>query len=722
MPLPTFFDYLPPPGCDIAQLQPGIRLRVPFRNQKKVGVLFDIVDNSEIISSKLRMAQEILDTEPLLSPACLHLIRWASHYYQHPIGEVVETALPNLLNQGRSTHIQADILWQLTTNGLAIDIESLSSRNHLQIELLKLLKTYPQGLTKQAIKNQLPTTINSLRSMEKKGWVITRTLIPKMSEPLVGIKSSKLALNPAQQKVVEQVCENLNHFYPCLLDGVTGSGKTEVYLQIIAKVVEQRKQALILVPEINLTPQMITRFEKRFHSPIAILHSKLTDKERLLNWLQAKDGKALIIIGTRSAIWIPLKNPGIFIVDEEHDAAYKQQDALRYSARDMAVFRAHQANVPVILGSATPSLESFFNVQQGRYHHLLLPERAGVAIHPEFHIVDMRQQPKRILSQQLCSAIEQRLDQQQQVLLFINRRGYAPLWMCYECGWVAHCQHCDANLVYHDHDKRLQCHHCGANRSIEQHCPNCRQSSLKAYGQGTERIETQLHQQFPQATVLRVDGDTTRSKPAMASMLAKIHSGEAQILVGTQMLAKGHHFPSVTLVGVLNIDGGLYSVDFRASERVAQLLMQVAGRAGRANAPGEVIIQTYHPDHPLFTHLIQAGYTSFAHASLQERQQVQLPPYGYLALFSAEARQLSLALAFLNDFKQQILSLLPQTMQLWGPVPAPMEKRKDKYRGQLLFQATQRKELHRLLTQCMPLIPKNPKIRWSLDVDPQDLL
>ena len=718
VPLPHLFDYLLPNDWDINQLQPGVRLRVPFRCQTKVGILFEIIDTSELDASKLRTASELLDSEPLLSPACLQLIQWVSHYYQHPIGEVVATALPTLLNQGRSTHIQTDILWQLTAKGLAVD--NLPRRNRVQIELLTLLKAYPQGLTKQAIINQLPTAATSLRAMEKKGWVVVQTSTTPVQA--VGAKSASLILNPAQQQAVQEISDNLQHFYPCLLDGVTGSGKTEVYLQIIAKVIEQGHQALILVPEINLTPQMIARFDKRFHAPIAVLHSKLTPKERLQNWLHAREGHARIVIGTRSAIWIPLDKPGIFIVDEEHDAAYKQQEGLRYSARDLAVVRARQANVPVILGSATPSFESFFNVQQRRYHHLLLPERAGVAVHPEFHIVDMRQQPKRMLSQQLSTAIQQRLTQHQQILLFINRRGYAPLWMCYECGWVAHCQHCDANLVYHDQDKRLQCHHCGARQSIEPRCPNCHQASLKAYGQGTERIETQLHQQFPQATVLRIDGDTIRSKAAMDKTLTQIHSGKAHILVGTQMLAKGHHFPQVTLVGVLNIDGGLFSVDFRASERVAQLLMQVAGRAGRADMPGEVIIQTYHPDHPLFTYLTREGYSSFAQVALQERQLIQLPPYGYLALLRAEAKLLSEALAFLNEVRQRIMATQPSNVQLWGPVPAPMEKRKDKYRAQLLFQANQRKALHQLLTHCIPFIPTHSNIHWSLDVDPQDLL
>ncbi|MBE9563567.1 MAG: primosomal protein N', partial [Proteobacteria bacterium] len=521
--------------------------------------------------------------------------------------------------------------------------------------------------------------------------------------------------------VLTQVCTNLHRFYPGLLDGVTGSGKTEVYLQIIQEVLNQGKQAIVLVPEINLTPQTVSRFEQRFSIQVATWHSKLTKTERLHNWLLAKDGIAPIIIGTRSAIWIPLAKPGVFIVDEEHDSSYKQQDHFRYSARDIAVVRAKQAQVPVLLGSATPSLDSLYNANCQRYQHFSLPERAGTAIHPTYHIVDMRHQPrKENLSRLLTTAIRQRLATKQQILLFINRRGYASTLTCYKCGWVAFCQHCDARLTYHETSKNLQCHHCGTAQLLYSQCPDCKHSKLYLLGQGTEKIEENLHIKFPDARILRIDSDSTSRKNAMEKILAQIHAGEVDILIGTQMLAKGHHFPKVTLVGIINIDSGLYGSDFRSTERMAQLLVQVAGRSGRANEPGEVIIQTYHPDHPLLTKLIRQGYSTFAQAALKERYTAAFPPYTYLALLRAESTDKP-PLEFLEKAKQ--LAQQSENVQLWGPVTSPMEKRADWYRAQLLLQALQRKHLHNFIAQWLPYLPasNNKKVRWSLDVDPQDL-
>jgi primosomal protein N' (replication factor Y) len=420
-----------------------------------------------------------------------------------------------------------------------------------------------------------------------------------------------------------------------------------------------------------------------------------------------------------------LARPGVIIVDEEHDLSYKQQDRFRYSARDVAVVRAQRAKIPVVLGSATPSLDSLFNAQQQRYSHLILPERAGAAVHPSFKIIDMRRQPdKNPLSQSLQTAIQRCLDHRQQVLLFINRRGYAPTLMCYECDWVATCQHCDAKLTFHGDTQRLQCHHCGASRRIDPKCPKCGHPRLHLLGQGTERVEERLLESFPTARILRIDSDSTSSKRAMHTVLEKIHAGEVDILVGTQMLAKGHHFPKVTLVGVINIDGGLQGVDFRSSERVAQLVMQVAGRAGRADDPGLVLIQTFHPQHPLLLHLIGQGYHEFAQAALAEREEAEFPPFSRLALLRVEAMSREAALQFLEDAKRRAELLnSEQKVSFWGPVAAPMERKANKYRAQLLIQSPQRDALHRLLSQWLPTFPMfNSKLHWSLDVDPQDLL
>ena len=722
-PLYRHFDYLPPVKTDV-KLQPGMRLRVPFGNKLTcVGMLLAVTEHSTVPKQKLKPVLEILDSTPLLPPDILNLLQWASRYYHHPIGEVITTALPSVLNKGQPACIQNLRGWKLSAEGQTLQLNQLPKNATRQAAILNLLQQHPQGLTHVDLTSNLSHITSTLRTLEKKGWILPQ---PMMARPFVnsdGSLTAPLPLNVAQQQVVNQVNEHLDQFYPGLLDGVTGSGKTEVYLQIIQKVIEKGQQSLVLVPEINLTPQMVSRFRQRFAVPIAVWHSKLNDNERLHTWLLARDGIAPIVIGTRSAVWIPLARPGVLVVDEEHDSSYKQQDHFRYSARDVAVMRAQQAQVPILLGSATPSLDTLYNAQQQRYQHLILPERAGTAVHPRFHLVDMRQQPYQSLSRQLKAAISQRLEEQQQVLLFINRRGYAPTLTCYNCGWVAYCQNCDARLTYHEASQSLHCHHCGVARSLDTCCPECQHPKLHLLGQGTERIEEHLQKQFADARILRIDSDSTRRKQAMHTLLERIHGGEADILVGTQMLAKGHHFPKVTLVGIINIDSGLYGVDFRATERMAQLLVQVAGRAGRADDPGEVIIQTYHPSNPLLTLLIRHGYAAFAQAALEDRRQAQFPPYARFALLRAEATQAELAMNFLHAAKAQAEPLNGEGVQLWGPVMSPMEKRAAWYRAQLLLQAQQREWLHRLLSQWLPRLPSSTdKVRWSLDVDPQDLL
>ena len=716
-PLSNYFDYLPPVGIDINQLTPGIRLQVPFGNLNYIGMLVNITNTSQYPINKLRPAIRVIDLTPILSADDLELLKWAANYYHYYIGEVITTALPSALNQGLPAIIKPLIGWKLTQND--IQLANLPKNAIKQKSILNLLQQHPQGLTQTYINSCLSNTNSSLKVLQQKG-LITKELINIIPNKKI-TKSSHLQLNQAQTRAVNQVCTNLHQFYPVLLDGVTGSGKTEVYLQIIQEVLNKGKQALILVPEINLTPQTVNRFEQRFAIPIATWHSKLTKSERLHTWLLAKNGTASIIIGTRSAIWIPLANPGIFIVDEEHDLSYKQQNNFRYSARDIAVVRSKRAQVPVLLGSATPSLDSLFNAGCQRYLHFKLPERAGTAIHPTYHIVDMRHQPPReSLSRPLVRAIKQRLAAKQQILLFINRRGYASTLTCYKCGWVAFCQHCDARLAYHETSKNLQCHHCGVMRPLYVQCPECKHTKLYLLGQGTERIEEYLRIQFSNSNILRIDSDSVSHKNAMEKVLEQIHTGEVDILIGTQMLAKGHHFPKVTLVGIINIDSGLYGSDFRSSERMAQLLIQVSGRAGRANEPGEVIIQTYHPEHPLLDKLIHQGYPAFSQEALKERYKAAFPPYTYLALLRAESTDKP-PLEFLERAKKSAQQC--ENVQLWGPIVSPMEKRADWYRAQLLLQALQRKHLHNFINQWLPTLPASnkKKVRWSLDIDPQDL-
>ncbi len=538
-----------------------------------------------------------------------------------------------------------------------------------------------------------------------------------------------MPLNPEQRAAFEAVRASHGGFHCFLLAGLTGSGKTEVYLQLIRETLAAGRQALVLIPEINLGPQTLARFERRFNARIALLHSALTDRERLDAWLAARDGEADIVIGTRSALFTPLKRPGLIIVDEEHDASYKQQDGLRYHARDLALVRARLENVPILLGSATPALESLHNAQAGRYGLLRLTQRAGGAHPPKFIRLDVKSMPLDAgLSRPLQQAIGDTLAAGQQVLVFLNRRGFAPTLLCHDCGWISQCPRCDARMTVHQGSGELRCHHCDHRQRPPMNCPQCGKLDLRPLGAGTERAEERLRILFPNHPVLRIDRDSTSRKHAMRDLFATINSGEPCILVGTQMLAKGHHFPRVTLVAILDADGGLFSADFRASERMAQQIVQVAGRAGRAEEPGRVLIQTHLADHPLLVQLTEDGYFAFAEQALSERRAAGLPPFAHLALLRAEAHKPGQAEAFLDSACSAAEQLLEQMggpeVELLGPVPAPMERRAGKHRAQLLLQCMSRAPLHRLLTpwlQSLEQLPGGRQVRWSLDIDPIDL-
>ncbi|WP_353572167.1 primosomal protein N' [Candidatus Albibeggiatoa sp. nov. BB20] len=712
----TDFDYLLPANISPDRVQIGVRVKVPFGGSRKlVGIVVGIKDKTDVPASKLKFITSLLDYNPLIPLELFQLIQWAIRYYHYPLGMTFDVALPSLLMQGKNTPLEAVTVWRLTET----EPSSQHKLTKKQQQLIQLLQQYPQGIAKSALEEQFKNTSCTLQALEKKGLIIQEETGQYTSEP------QHLTLNSFQQQAVEQVCENLNQFYPCLLDGVTGSGKTEVYLQIIQQVIKQNKQTLLLIPEINLTPQTVARFRQRYQVPIAVIHSKLSAKERLQTWLQARDGKISIIIGTRSAIWTPFLQLGVIIVDEEHDHSYKQQDSLRYSARDMAVVRAQKLNIPVILGSATPSLESLYNAKQGRYQHLALPERAGAAVHPKFKIINMQhQQANYPISQVLQNNIQACLEQQQQVLLFINRRGYAPILRCPKCEWTAQCRHCEINMTYHKVTQKLHCHHCNTQHPVDLICPQCQHPELQHKGQGTERVEEILQNYFPDARILRIDSDSTRNKHAMSDLINQINAGEADILVGTQILAKGHHFKNVTLVGIINIDGGLFGIDYRSAERMAQLFTQVSGRAGRVEQQGQVIVQTFYPDHPLLKYLIQKGYHAFAHQHLIERELTGYPPFIHLAVLRAESDTKEEALHFLEMARLEAQDLInDEVMQLHYPVESPIQKRIGKYRAQLLLQSSQRNILHESLRQWLPKLPTSgQKIRWHLDVDPIELL
>jgi primosomal protein N' (replication factor Y) len=510
-----------------------------------------------------------------------------------------------------------------------------------------------------------------------------------------------------------------------LLDGVTGSGKTEVYLKLVESVIGRGSQVLVLVPEIGLTPQLVSRFRRRLAAPIAVMHSGLSESQRHCAWHMAGRGEAAVVIGTRSAVFTPLKRPGLIVVDEEHDSSFKQQDGFRYNARDLAVFRARQYNIPVLLGSATPSLESLLNVQRRKYHYLSLPERAGVAELPRLDVIDIRhQQLQGGLSQRLLEQVYEHLEADAQVLLFLNRRGFAPVLLCHQCGWAVCCERCDAHMTMHAGSRVLRCHHCGAERPVPQFCPECGSPDLRGLGEGTERLEQELRHRFADISIVRIDRDTTRRRGEMQSKLDQIHRGEHRILIGTQMLSKGHDFPRVTLVGIVNADYGLYSTDFRAAERMAQLIVQVAGRAGRAGRPGKVILQTHLPDHPLLRMLLSGGYAEFAKAALNDRQVCGLPPCGHMAVLRAESPAPQDCKSFLERVRTSLRKRPEGEFSILGPAPPPMERRAGLYRMHLLVTARKRQTLSLLLDDWIDELDSMQgarKVRWSLDVDPVDL-
>jgi primosomal protein N' (replication factor Y) len=651
------------------------------------------------------------------------LLRWACDYYHHPPGEVCSTALPVLLRQEREAVVRGISVWRLTAAGCSLTAEQLQHAPK-QLALFQRLIAHKKGMEAAQLDMEMELWRPVMKRLVEKGWVEIEEhpCLPYMPPQH---EDTPPRLNPAQQQAVDAIGEHLNGFQPLLLEGVTGSGKTEVYLQAIEQVLATDRQVLVLVPEIGLTPQLLERFRRRFPLPIALLHSGLNDTERLCAWLMAREGKSPIVIGTRSAVFTPLPNIGLIIVDEEHDPSFKQQDGFRYSGRDVAVVRAQRHRIPIILGTATPSLESLHNALQGRYLHLDLPERAGTAVHPAIHLLDVRQQQmEEGLSAPLQKAMHQHLDSGGQVLLFLNRRGYAPTLLCHDCGWVSHCRRCDAHMTYYARSGRLRCHHCGAEHPVPAQCPDCGNLDLRPVGQGTERIEQVLKQLFPDTGIVRIDRDSTRRKGAMDALLAEVHSGEGRILIGTQMLAKGHHFPNVTLVGILDADQGLFSIDFRAGERMAQLIVQVAGRAGRADKPGTVLIQTHVPDHPLLRLLVEKDYAHFARATLKERKEAHMPPFSHLALLRAEAVDRNAPSAYLMEAKALAEQLPHDGIWLLGPVPAPMERRAGRNRAQLLLQADSRQALHKLLhtwARQLEGIKSGRKVRWSLDIDPGEL-
>ncbi|ROR97933.1 replication restart DNA helicase PriA [Sinobacterium caligoides] len=725
-PLRKLYDYLPPVALtaeQCARVTPGVRVKVSFGRQQLIGVVVDCDAQSDFQRSKLKPVLELLDNDSVFSADIERLCHWISRYYQYGLGEVMSNALPVLLRKGRSVSAQVK-RWRLTTNGKGLPEGALrgAKKQALLLALLQRGEQSPETLKEQGISAAIS------RAMVDKG-LIEQVLIDEAlavpSAPLPAtLRQSALTLNAQQQRALDEVPDT--GFAPTLLQGVTGSGKTEVYLQLIHRQLEAGRQALVLVPEIGLTPQTQQRFIDRFDCPVAMLHSAMSDTARLEVWRRARVGQLGIVIGTRSALFTPLPQLGIIIVDEEHDGSFKQLEGVRYNARDAAVVRAKDCAIPIVLGSATPSLESLHNAQQGRYRHLELLERAGGAEPPAVQLVDVRQQNMHEgMSGELLEAMREELQRGRQVLLFLNRRGYSPSLMCHQCGWCADCHNCDAKLTVHLKPRQLHCHHCDSRYAIPAACPNCHSGNLLGEGIGTERSQRALEQLFPAVPVLRVDRDTVSRRGELDELLAEVHSGEPCILVGTQMLAKGHHFPDVTLVAIVDADAGFFSSDFRGSERISQLLVQVAGRAGRAEHRGRVLVQTHHPEHLLMRQLLEQGYHAVAQSLLAERQVLGLPPCGYLVMVRADARHEQLAEQMLARLRDALQGLAGSEVTWVGPMPALMVRRQGRFRAQIMLRSGSRGLLAQLAGAVVGWLEADAearKMRWSIDVDPQDTL
>jgi primosomal protein N' (replication factor Y) len=718
-PLRRIFDYLPPPDCATAPPL-GVRIVVPFGRQRLVGILVGTAAESTLPPLKLKAALEILDSQPVYDPVTFDLLRWAADYYHHAIGEVFAAALPASMRSGEAAAQRIDH-WSVTPTGHQELASPSSKRAPQQRALLAWLAQHADATSEEISHAFKPALLTSLA---ERGWVSARALESQGSLGALEILPGALALTGAQAQAVDSILATLGTFSVHLLDGVTGSGKTEVYLQAIAAAIGGGGQALVLVPEIALTPQLVERFRRRFSAGIAVVHSGLTDSERRDAWRAAHGGHARIVIGTRSAVFTSMPRLSLIVVDEEHDASYKQHEGFRYSARDLAVVRARGAAIPVILGSATPSLETLENALSRRYVKHLLPQRPGAAQPPRMVLVDLRRHAAdQGLSTPVVQGIEQHLKAGGQIIVFLNRRGYAPSLFCNSCGWVAPCPHCDARMTLHRRAQQLRCHHCGAQADVPTVCADCNQALLPV-GQGTERVEETLTRIFPDAPLARLDRDSASARGSIQTVLERVHSGEARILVGTQMLTKGHHFPDVTLVVILDADQGLFASDFRATERLAQTITQVAGRAGREARAGEVMIQTQFPEHPLLNRLIREGYESFAASALQERREAGWPPYSRLALLRAESKDRAGLDSFLRAAGQCGQDLGEAAVKILGPATALVARRADHYRAHLLIETDARPALQRFLSRWLPKVENLPApkgLRWSIDVDPLEV-
>ncbi|MFT7222844.1 MAG: primosomal protein N' (replication factor Y) [Cellvibrionaceae bacterium] len=709
----------------------GTRVSVPFGRQKAiVGIVVGAAEKYDIPSKKLRSIHAVLETQPSLSPEILKLCQWCADYYHYPLGEVCHMALPALLRKPQAVPNCGELVWRLTSAGEQTDLTTLNRARRQQAALEHF---HTGQLMDAATRSKWDISADTLRKLNTKG------LIEKIERPSDNaahqlpqeiLKTRPLKLNSEQQQALDNI--DTERFVCHLIEGVTGSGKTEIYLQVMEQVLRRGQQVLVLVPEIGLTPQTLARFEARFQLPVAVLHSGLNDKQRFELWQQSLNHQLRIVIGTRSSVFTPMGKLGLIIIDEEHDPSYRQQDSVRYSARDLAIIRAQQCDIPLLLGSATPSLESLHNALSKRYRHLQLHERVNQQALPQIHCIAAQDQ---YLSDESRQAMATALDQGQQILVFINRRGYAPTLTCPDCGWICQCPHCDNRMTLHrvtgsssSHSPQtyLHCHRCDRREPLSRHCPDCRSANLQALGSGTQRSEETLSNLFPDAKILRIDRDSIARKGQWQAVLKEIHSEKPCILVGTQMLAKGHHFRNLGLAVILGLDSAFFSSDFRGSERMGQLLTQVVGRVGRDRWQGKVLIQTGFGDHPTLRELIDQGYHHLAQSLLAERRITAMPPWQHLALIRCHGPRADAVYGFLQEARLLAEGLHPANadiVQYLGPFPATPEKRNNRFHVILQIKTTKRQLRKRLLHQlCIQLEQKKLTggLQWLVDVDPQE--
>ncbi|GMU44022.1 MAG: primosomal protein N' [Xanthomonadales bacterium] len=708
VPLPRQFDYAW--TVDTPAPAPGCRVVVEFGRRKLVGVVVAQIAGA---LEGLKPILEVLDNAPLFDASLWALIPRVAHYYRAPLGEVLATALPVGLKRCEPMVLPERRVLAATPAARSVAVPRGAKRRLLWARLQRSVASEAE------LSAITPGWRKPVTAWIEAGWVESIAVSPWAPPPILAPAPPPSA---AQNEAIASVRAHGQRFGVYLLDGVTGSGKTEVYLRLAADALARGGQVLLLVPEIGLTPRLVARVRERLPGRVAALHSELSEGERVEAWAAAARGEVDVIVGTRSAVWTPLPRLQLVLVDEEHDASYKQQDGIRYHGRDLALMRAQVVGAPALLGSATPSLESLRNVELGRYQRLHLPARVGAAKPPRWRLVDLRGQRLRDgLADTTLTAIGEHLATGGQVLVFKNRRGYAPVLLCHDCGWHAECPDCDTALTLHRSAAWLRCHQCGHQQRPAHACPQCASLALVAQGAGTERLENTLAQAFPGRPLVRLDRDTTARKSSFAAAIDVLLRGEPTLIVGTQMLAKGHHLPAVTLAVIVGVDEGLMSADFRASERLAQLIVQVAGRAGRAERAGEVLLQTHLPEHPLLTTLLHRGYAEYARTALAERCKSGLPPVGHAALLRAEHTDAAKADRFLLDVLAACSSESRADLDISGPLPAPQPRRQGRWRFQLVVIAATRGPLHAFLDSALAAAydqARDRTLRWSVDVDP----